>query len=499
MPFPASLQARRAFLSTALSSPWWSSAAAQTAADNRPTSFQSDAELLARAYGALHPGLYRYNTPAQMAACFDGLRAYLSVPRTQTQAYVAFARATAAVRCGHSYPNFYNQAPALRASLFSGRDRLPFHFRWIADRMVITRDLSASGLAVGTEVLSVNGLPAQAMLQALLPLARADGSNDAKRRRQMDVTGVDRWEAFDIYMPMLLPHIVARREVTLSVRDPGGGERGVAVAQMTAAERAAAAPSPIARPPDAALWTLSQRPGGISLLQMPSWSLYNSRWDWRAWLEAALDQVATDGTRGLVVDLRANEGGLDCGDPILARLVDQELRVAGPVRRVRYRKLPDDLAAHVDTWDDSFRDWGADAVGPRADGFYDLMRWSDDASGNLLVRPAGKRFKGRLVVLVDAVNSSATFQFAQTVKDAKLGQLVGATTGGNRRGINGGAFFFLRLPASGIEVDIPLVGYFPATTQPDAGVEPDWAIADSLADVISGVDRSLDSARRLLR
>jgi hypothetical protein len=496
MPCPARLHARRAFLSTALASPWWCHAAAQTAGDPGAKTFQADADLLARAYGALHPGLYRYNTPAQMSAHFDALRENLSVPRTQAQAYVAFARVTAAVRCGHSYPNFYNQTPALRAALFSGKDRLPFHFRWIAERMVITRDLSGAGLAVGTEVLSVNGVPAQALLQALLPLARADGSNDAKRRRQMDVTGVDRWEAFDIYMPLLLPHVVASGEVTLAVRGPDDRQRRIPVALMTAAERAAAAPSPIASSRDTVLWTLSQRPGAISLLQMPSWGLYNSRWDWRGWLEAALDQVATDGSRSLVVDLRGNEGGLDCGDPILARLVDQELRVAGPGRRVRYRKLPDDLAAHVDTWDDSFRDWGADAVGQRADGFYDLMRWSDDASGNTLIRPAGKRFKGRLVVLVDAVNSSATFQFAQTVKDAKLGQLVGATTGGNRRGINGGAFFFLRLPASGIEVDIPLVGYFPATAQPDAGIEPDQAIAETVADIIAGADRGLEAALR---
>lgn len=487
-----SMRSRRAFLATALASPWLASPVRGTAAEAKTDNFKADADLLTRAYGELHPGLYRYNTPAQMASRFDTLRTYLSEPRTLAQAYVAFARVTASVRCGHSYPNFYNQSTAIRSTLFSGKDRLPLHFRWLGDRMIVTRDLSPNGrLAAGTEVLSINGLAAQQILRALLPLARADGSNEGKRRRQMELTGIDQWEAFDLYVPMLLPQTVARGEVILGVTGPDGALRNVAVALMTAAERTAAATSPVAQPPDAVLWSLTQRPGGISVLQMPTWSVYKGSWDWGTWLDDALDRVATDGTRRLIVDLRGNEGGTDCGNPILSRLVDKELMVATEARRVRYRKLPDDLAPHVDTWDDSFRDWGAEAAGPRIDGFYDLTRRSDDANGNALIRPSGKRFNGRMVVLVDAVNSSATFQFAQIVKDAALGQLVGATTGGNRRGINGGAFLFLRLPASGIEVDIPLIGYFPATPQPDAGIEPEVQVGDSVADIAAGVDRCM--------
>jgi hypothetical protein len=54
-----------------------------------------------------------------------------------------------------------------------------------------------------------------------------------------------------------------------------------------------------------------------------------------------------------------------------------------------------------------------------------------------------------------------------------LATLIGRETGGNRRGTNGGRVAFLKLPASGIEVDVPLVGYFPATPQSDRGIVPD--------------------------
>ena len=102
------------------------------------------------------------------------------------------------------------------------------------------------------------------------------------------------------------------------------------------------------------------------------------------------------------------------------------------------------------------------------------------------------------MVLCDASNSSATFQFAQAVQQSGAATLLGETTGGNRRGINGGAFFFLRLPASGLEVDLPLIAGFPDTPQPDAGIEPDVAVPTTAGDIASGRDPQMAAATRLI-
>lgn len=457
-----------------------------------PGAYRTDAELLERAYTALHPGLYRYNSPDEMAQRFAGLRRYLSAPRSRREAYLALARITAAVRCGHSYPNFYNQSKSLRAALFEERDRVPFHFRWIGQRMVLTRDLSAGAeLPRGTEIHRIEDVEVGAILRALMPLARADGHNDAKRRRILEVAGIDQWEAFDIYLPMAFPHLVERGRIRILARDPAGRDRAVELDLLTAAQRRAAVPSLADQPKDAVLWSVDRAHRRMAILSMPTWAVYDRTWDWQAWLEGQLDRIATDGTTTLVVDLRGNEGGSDCGNAILARLIDRDLVAISNARRVRYRTLPPDLTSHVDTWDDSFRDWGKQAIGPRPDGFYDFKRWSDDAVGRILIKPAGKRFTGRLVVLIDASNSSATFQFAQIVKDNRLGTLIGEPTGGNRRGINGGAFLFLRLPASGIEVDIPLIGFFPPTVQPDAGILPDIAVQETAQDIAAVRDAIL--------
>ena len=98
---------------------------------------QRDVDVLHRAYTALHPGLHRYNTAAQLDARFAELRARLVRPSTLGDAFVALSAFTASIRCGHTYPNPYNQGRAVRAALFMHADRIPFLFTWIDGRMIV--------------------------------------------------------------------------------------------------------------------------------------------------------------------------------------------------------------------------------------------------------------------------------------------------------------------------------------------------------------------------
>jgi hypothetical protein len=217
--------------------------------------------------------------------------------------------------------------------------------------------------------------------------------------------------------------------------------------------------------------------------------------DWKAFLAEAFGAMRARGNPGLVLDVRGNEGGSDEVLLELARyLVWKPVEL--PARRslVRYRRLPPDLGAHLDTWDESFRDFGEDAA-PRGDGFFELR--SASRAGRRL-EPGPDAYRGRIVLLVDAANSSATFTLASLLKDGGLATLVGQPTGGSRRGLNGGKIFFLRLPGSGIEVDVPVVGTFPVEEQPDEGVRPDVLVEPSVEDVLAGRDAALAAAQASL-
>ena len=452
----------------------------------RGADIRGDIAILRRAYTQLHPGLYRYATPAEVAARFDQLERDFSVDQPLPQAYLTLSRFLGRVRCGHTYANFFNQSDAVAEILLKRTTGVPFHFRWIGGQMVVEQNLSGDArLAPGTLVREINGVPTSTILKTLLPYARADGGNDDKRRALLEVRGYDRIETFDVFHPLLFP--VSGSELSLRVCSLAGSEASVIVAAHGPAERKAT--MRVAADPDGPQWTFAMQ-GASGILTTPTWALYDSKWDWRGFLDGVFTQLAGNKATGLVVDLRGNEGGLDCGHEIMARLIDKDLPLDGDERRVRYRKTPADLDPFLKTWDTSFRNWGDDAV-DLGTGFY---RLKSDGGDIEVITPKGPRFTGKIAVLTDAQNSSATFQFSQRIQKLGLGKLYGGATGGNQRGINGGAFFFLELPGSGLEADVPLIGRFPLTSKPDAGLTPDTAVELTAQDIAAGRDHVMETA-----
>lgn len=456
------------------------------AARAAPDGLRGDMRIL-RAALRLHPGLYRYASPTRVEERLARLeQAFVAAPDTERR-YLFLSRFMASIRCGHSWCNFFNQAEPVAASLFDRPTRLPFHFAWIGGRMIVLRDPAGLGLAPGSEIVSVNGVPAGAILSALLPYARADGGNDASRVALLGVGGAEEIETFDVFQGLLCgpPRGGTHR---LRVRRPGGGQRDEEVpaialaarrAQRTGLEAEAGSPA----------WDWTVRPDGIALLTMDSWALYGSDWDWRGWLADRLSSLA--GAKGLIVDLRRNEGGLDCGDALLARLAEAPIPLPPFERRVRFRRTPAELDPYLATWDRSFRTLGESAE-PIGGGFLKLGEEDSDRE----IRPQGPRLALPVAALVGPANSSATFRFAEKARATGLVRLFGRTTGGNRRGLNGGAYFFVRLPASGLEFDLPLIGYFPPGSPPDSGVEPDVAVPVTPADIASGRDPAMAAAAR---
>jgi len=465
----------------------------------RSADLTADVAVLRQAYEALHPGLYRYNSKAEMDARFEALQAKFNHDVSLQDAYLALSQFAAQVKCGHTYPNFFNQEKAVAAALFQGRDRVPFYFRWLNQQMIVAQDFTPDHqLPRGTQIVSINGNRSEEILAQLMTVARADGSNDAKRVAYLEVTGDSVFEAFDVYFPMFFP--VKGTTLHLVVQRPGEKTpQALSVEALTHEQRIAPIKAREAgrKGGDEIVFDWEYLNIGTAYLRMPTWELYDSKWDWKTWLNAHLDEAASKNTPALIVDLRGNEGGNDVGNEILNHLVSSDLKLSAYRRLVRYRQTPGELNAYLDTWDPSFKNWGADAIElaqpwPTAPPvhFFALKKYDDDASGDV-IHPAGKQFRGRVFVLIDANNSSATFQFALAVQQNKLGTLVGQPTGGSQRGINGGAFFFLRLPKSHLEMDLPLIGTFPAVPQPDAGLTPDVPVTPTVQDIIESRDAEM--------
>jgi hypothetical protein len=449
-----------------------------------PRAMVADLEIVRRAYALLHPGLARYLGPGAFDALVDRAIGWAGRDRSPADFYLALARLTAAVRCGHTHANPANQRRVVQQDLLGRRDRLPVCTAWIDGSLAVTDGLE-SGIAPGTRIDAVDGVSMDRLRRAMLPLSRADGSNDAKRLAQLELRPGDRFAAFDVLRPLLFGR-GADDMVMLAITDASGRQRVLRLPTLAEGRRG----TPASGDPQHG-WRFTIDGDGIGRLTMPDWALYDSLWDWRGFLDASVDALVAADARGLVVDLRDNEGGIDCGDVLLARLVARPVEDAVTRRLVRFRETPADLRPVLDTWDPSFHTLGRDAV-PVADapGFLALGEATPRR-----IEPRGRRFTGPVAVLVGATCSSATFHFAQLVRRCGAATLVGMPTGGNRRGINGGCYFFVRLPETGFEVDLPLVGYFPLTPQPDAGLVPEILVRPRLDDLRRGRDRALAVAR----
>lgn len=450
-----------------------------------------DVDVLESTYAALHPGLNRYLDDARLAAGYVELREAFAEPTRLDRAFLVYSAFAARIRCGHTYTNFFNQNETVQKALFE-HPRLPFLFRWIDGEMVVTRDLgSGADLKPGTRIVRLDGARPRELLAALMPYARADGGNDHKRVASLQRVGGTRYEAFDIYYPLLYPGTVA---ATARIRFIAPGARLASVATIRKLAYTAEAPSmDAAAIADAGAsplgWSLTFPRPSVAVVRMAGWEVFkHEQWDWQAFVDRLFIDIAA---RDLVIDLRGNEGGGNVGAALLARMIDAPATMAISTRSVRYRRVPEALRPSLSTWDRSFYDWG-DAAVDAGNGFYRLTKYDTDAAG-IVIAPKSPHFAGRVWVVVGPDNSSATFEFAQTVQQRGLGTLVGEPTGGNQRGINGGAFFFMTLPGSGIELDVPLIAQFPPTPMPDAGLLPDVPARASAASIAAGRDVALEA------
>lgn len=465
--------------------------------------WREDVAVLREVFEVAHPGLHRYRTDAELQDAYARLEREFIAARNYGEAYVALTRFTSQIECGHTFPNPTNQKKAIAAAVFRATPRVPFYFRWLDGRMIVTRDASGgAGFTPGMEIRAINGVAASKILETLLPLARADGANRAKRISNLEVRPENRWETFDVLYPLLFNH---SEEVLgtprnpeepavwgFDVRLPDGTQRTITAAPVTDDARLAVRDESLrGAKPDAPPWTLSID-GHRAVMTMPTWVTFNDHWDWQGWLRDAFTKLNAAGVRQLVIDLRVNEGGSAVGDVILAHLATKPVSAEPFGRYLRYQKIPPKLVPVLDTWDRSFDDR---TVGTRASrtkpGFYEILERKEDST---IVEPRTPHFAGRVAVLVGPENSSATFLFALIARKYHVATLVGQPTGGNRRGINGGSFYFVRLPHSQLEVDLPLVGNFPSSPQPNEGVLPDVYVKPTPQSIAANDDVELKRA-----
>lgn len=461
-----------------------------------PAQLQPDARLLRAALDQLHPGLYRHVDSVELLRRFTALEARWGQPQSLPVAYRDLNGLLAGLRDAATYANPTNQSKTVRAALFGRSTGLPFHFRLIEKRMIVTAAVDSGVLPRGTEILRIDDNSVAAILDTLLPAVRADGANDANRLSRLELLGDEPVETFDALYQLFFP---VGRSFALSIKtSDNAAVRALTVGALPAVAREAALARRGNPEPDAR-WRLDfpdSRTARLTLPNLATWQ--DAKLDWKKWLAQSFATIQTKRIEALILDVRRCEGGHDEVVAELLRYLSTKPVARVPQRRLwRVDHVPPGLQAFLDTWSPALKTLNPADFKLTSDGAYERLA---DRAGRLPLRPYVTAFAGKnIYALCGPRNAAAAFQLLLELQSARLATLVGQPTGGNRRGTTGGQFFLLRLPNTGLEVDLPMISYAPLRAQPDEGLEPDDLVESTVAALRAGTDPEMARVRALLR
>ncbi len=454
---------------------------------------QADFAVLQKSYKTLHPGLYKYADSTAIDGYFADCQRELNHDQPLADAYLTIVKLTARFKCGHSYPNFYNQQGDVKA-LFEQKNCLPFWFRLVENRMVVTQSTDAA-VPVGVEVVSINGVAVGKIIETMLPLVRADGSNNGKRLNLLQITGNNQ-EYFDVLLPLLFPNLKpafalkindlrTKKLATVSVNSVVHSARNAQIKQLNGARKDSTA-------------TFGWLDATTARMTINSLAGWDNSFKFGKFYDAAVTEFNQKKGQNLILDLRNCEGGdLWNGKQLIRHLISKPIIINEQQDCWAYVSMDSSLSQYIDNqWAYQWRYRNANDFIRLPGGQY---RGKKDGNGQRL-DPSDNHLTGRVFLLTSATNSSAAWQFASVMREHNLATLVGQETGGNQKGITAGALFFMMLPNSKIEVDVPLIGmdYAEAAKRPDAGIKPDILVTPTVEAVVRGTDQELDAVKALI-
>lgn len=470
-----------------------------------PSQLKEEIDVLKEALTTLHPGLYRYNTKQQIETLFSDLYNKAKKPLNEKDFYLLLAKFTAKIGCGHTYLNPLNLEENIPA-FYMPKKVLPFCFALIDRKFIITHNLSKdTNLVKGTEISKINGIPVTQIIDSLLQVSRADGKNAlGKKLSNIELVPeqVGKYNLIDIFLPLFFKTINDEFIIeakTIDNRVFISKISGISTVQRAAIYRKR---SGIIPKGENSL-KITMLNDSTCYFKIGTFSFFGEGNPFTKTIDSLFSVLANNQrVKNLILDIRTNEGGsTDARNSLLKYILPKNFIAKDYQERPFYSflEVPKRLIPFLNTWDDSFFDPKPDSIYKKNEfGFYEDQSVDPERRKNFedfALSP--NSFKGNIFLMTSPVNSSAAFEFAWVFKQYKAGTIIGTKTGGTKQGLNGGRFFFLRLPYTRIEIDLPFI-YQAHIGQPDEGVSPDFNISPTQKGIYEGKDAQLDFVLQLI-
>jgi hypothetical protein len=464
-----------------------------------PSAMVADLTRFRDALRAAHPGLSDDRSRDDFDRFFTALLTETQRPRTPIEFYRLVLRLCTRVQDGHTRAFATGQ---LRQQTAYSRGLLPIHITVRNERIFVLRNLSDATIADGSEIVSIDGVPSNALLSTLREYVAADGASMTPRDYRLG----SNYNSFYRVYPLVFGFhdnytVVVRnlvsgelRNVILALLPPGEFQKreqaryGALLDTWSLEEELAQEPLSLHLASDSGYAVLRIRRFFKDSIDEPAETYSNL-------LAAAFQKVHDAGVKQLVLDLRANGGGDGANvGHLISYFVDRPFT---PTRRIVFRGN-----------DAYYARFTTDSLGlddyfglRREDDSYAVTRTDRIRELGVFAPATAYRYRGRVAVLIDGGTVSAAAMAAGLMRELTSAVFVGEETGGFAGMSNGIRQLSITGQHTETAINLPLAHSDFAVDRRRSlrGVTPDLAVMAGIQDMLEKRDVVLEAAFGLLR
>ncbi|HTR31806.1 MAG TPA: S41 family peptidase [Puia sp.] len=418
-----------------------------------PTLLRQDFLLFRDTLQKSHPGLYRYRPKAVIDHLFDSCYRSISDSETVLAFFTRVAFMVAAIGDGHTNCN----PPRSAVQELINKERFfPLLLLFIHSRGYVYCSNQKPDIR-GAELLSINGRPMHEILERVYAYVQSDAF----------ITSHKDTELPDGFNPLYRIIYGPSDEYDVTYQPPGGKVQR-ATLHASAFNDLRCPPPALFRRPDKYLG-LSYREGGVAVLTIKTFFdvfLQQTHENFAGFLDSAFTDMKNKGVRKLLIDIRRNQGGNDHNGELLYAYL-----TSAPFR----------YYAAQETTTETFLE--------------------KDHPDLAVQQPRENNYAGKVFVLADGRSFSASAEFSSIVKTNRRGKFIGDMVGGGYYGNTSGDEVHVILPATHLDIRLPLVKYTMAVQPLPKGVgsiEPDFPLYPTISEIIENKDGQLERAIRIV-
>lgn len=451
---------------------------------------QFDLAIMKTALTTCHPGLYWHQTKEELDRKYLALQQSVNRDMTEVEFLALLTPFFAGIRCDHT--NLEMSAAFFDMEKNTSTKVFPFTLKVLGSVVYIIGDYSSEGgIQKGSQILSVNDLPADSISRHLKRFGWADGYTPSMVYLNIE----------PIVTPLLLSMFGQGPYYHLKIREPDGQVKNLQVGSVpykTFREKLNASQSHHLSPLYEHFLYKEIDSLETAMIKIDAF-IGNGFYDF---LKSSFDTLNARKIPNLIIDLRGNGGGEgEYTGPFYRRISLHEYKDTREVETkirdsrdtiLRYCQLPDSRR--------NFNKFLRRYVYQASDGRYLLKYHSVDDFQEKPFPPRKDAYQGNVYILTDAQTSSAGSWVATMAHYNKRATIIGRETGGGYNGNSSGWDMPFTLPNSKIIIHVPLFKFtFYAKGLEHRGVPPDYPVEENIQDLITGRDADLLLTYDLIR